>query len=59
MRPFDPRLLKYAKSARNYIAFLVLIGLLTTLLITVQTVLIAGAITPIFTIKAQSQTQSC
>ena len=48
MRPFDPRLLKYAKSARKYIVFLVLLGILMTLLIAVQTLLIAGALTPIF-----------
>lgn len=48
MKPFDPRLMIYAKQTRKYIIFLVLIGLFTTALITVQTILIANAITPIF-----------
>ena len=48
MKPFDPRLLKYAKETRRYIAFLVALGLLSTLLIAAQTFLIAAAASPVF-----------
>lgn len=48
MKPFDARLLKYAHSARRYIAFLVLLGFIMTLLIAIQTILIAAALSPIF-----------
>ncbi|WP_353067202.1 thiol reductant ABC exporter subunit CydD [Arcanobacterium hippocoleae] len=48
MRPFDPRLLKYARSTRKYIIFLVITGVIGTLLIGIQTLLIASALEPIF-----------
>ncbi|MFC5370307.1 thiol reductant ABC exporter subunit CydD [Arcanobacterium bovis] len=48
MRPFDPRLIKYAKETRSYILFLVLVGFVQTLLIATQTILLAAALSPIF-----------
>ncbi|MBM7825226.1 ATP-binding cassette subfamily C protein CydD [Arcanobacterium pluranimalium] len=48
MRPFDPRLIKYAKETRSYIFFLVFIGFLQTLFIAAQTILLAAALSPIF-----------
>lgn len=48
MKPFDPRLLRYAKETRPYIAFLVTLGVLSTILIAAQTFLIAGAASPVF-----------
>ncbi len=48
MKPFDPRLLKYARETRAYIVFLIFVGIVMTALITAQTFLIAAAISPIF-----------
>ncbi|WP_124053852.1 thiol reductant ABC exporter subunit CydD [Arcanobacterium ihumii] len=48
MRPFDPRLIKYARETRSYIVFLVTLGFLQTLLIAAQIILIAQALSPIF-----------
>lgn len=48
MKPFDPRLMKYARDTRGYIFFLVVLGILMTALIGVQTFLIAGIAAPIF-----------
>ncbi|MCI7550905.1 MAG: thiol reductant ABC exporter subunit CydD, partial [Arcanobacterium sp.] len=48
MKPFDPRLLKYAKEARTYIALLVVLGFLATAFIAAQTFLIAASAAPVF-----------
>lgn len=48
MKPFDPRLMKYANDTRAYIIFLVGLGLIMTLLIAAQTFLIAGIAAPVF-----------
>ncbi|USR78835.1 thiol reductant ABC exporter subunit CydD [Arcanobacterium pinnipediorum] len=48
MKPFDPRLLRYARATGRYLALLVGIGLLITALIGSQTYLIASIISPIF-----------
>ncbi|MDY5585088.1 MAG: thiol reductant ABC exporter subunit CydD [Arcanobacterium sp.] len=48
MRPFDPRLMKYAKETRAYIALLVIIGFVMTLLIALQVILLAKAVSIIF-----------
>ncbi|MDP9801632.1 ATP-binding cassette subfamily C protein CydD [Arcanobacterium wilhelmae] len=48
MKPFDPRLIRYASATRAYIAFLVGLGLLSTASITAQVFLIAYAVEPIF-----------
>ena len=52
MKPFDARLLRYAKQTRGYIAFLVLLGIAITATIAFQTWLIASAATPVFYHKA-------
>ncbi|MDY5589094.1 MAG: thiol reductant ABC exporter subunit CydD [Arcanobacterium sp.] len=48
MKPFDPRLLKYARETRGYIIFLVALGIAVTALVATQTLLIASAAAPIF-----------
>ncbi|QRV01557.1 thiol reductant ABC exporter subunit CydD [Arcanobacterium phocisimile] len=48
MKPFDPRLLRYARATRGYLALLVLLGLVITALIGAQTYLIAAIISPVF-----------
>lgn len=47
MRPLDPRLLRYARSARLYIAATALLGLLTSGLVIAQSLLIASAASPV------------
>lgn len=47
MRPLDPRLLRYARSARVYIAATALLGLLTSGLVIAQSLLIASAASPV------------
>lgn len=49
VKPFDPRLLKYAKSARNYIALVAVLGFITAILVIAQDVLIAWTISPVIT----------
>lgn len=49
MRPLDPRLLKYARSARRHILTTAALGILTAVLIIIQALLISGAISPIIT----------
>ncbi len=49
MRPFDPRLLKYAKSSRRYIIEIAVLGLLTAALVIAQAFLISGIISPVIT----------
>lgn len=48
MKPFDGRLLKYAKATRRYIIFLVVLGVVSAALVGVQILLIAGATAPVF-----------
>lgn len=48
VKPFDPRLMKYARDTRAYIMFLVGLGLIMTLLVGAQTFLIAGIAAPVF-----------
>ena len=47
MRPFDPRLLRYARSARIPIALTALLGTITALLVLAQALLISAALSPI------------
>ena len=47
MRPFDPRLLRYARSARGPIAVTALLGTLTALLFLAQALLISAALSPV------------
>ena len=47
MRPFDPRLLRYARSARGPIAETALLGTLTALLVLAQALLISAALSPV------------
>ncbi|MDO5025928.1 MAG: thiol reductant ABC exporter subunit CydD [Trueperella sp.] len=48
MKPFDGRLLKYAKATRRYIIFLVALGVVSAVLVGVQILLISGATAPVF-----------
>ncbi|SDU80299.1 ATP-binding cassette, subfamily C, CydD [Arcanobacterium phocae] len=48
MKPFDPRLMRYAQATRSYLVLLVALGLGMTLLIGAQTYLIAAIISPLF-----------
>jgi ABC transporter, CydDC cysteine exporter (CydDC-E) family, permease/ATP-binding protein CydD len=47
VRPFDPRLLRYARSARGPIAVTALLGTLTALLVLAQALLISAALSPV------------
>ena len=47
MRPFDPRWLRYARSARGPIAVTALLGTLTALLVLAQALLISAALSPV------------
>ena len=47
VRPFDPRLLRYARSARIPIALTALLGTITALLVLAQALLISAALSPI------------
>ena len=47
MRPFDPRLLRYARSARRPIAVTALLGTLTALLVLAQALFISAALSPV------------
>ncbi len=47
MRPLDPRLMRYARSARRHIAIISGLGLLTAALVIAQTLLISGALSPV------------
>ena len=48
MKPFDPRLLKYARETRRYIIFLVVLGVITSGVVACQTFFISAAISPVF-----------
>lgn len=47
MLPFDPRLLRYARSARGPIAVTALLGTITALLVLAQALLISAALSPV------------
>ncbi len=49
MRPFDPRLLKYASATRGFIGASVVAGAITTLLIIIQAFAITDIVVPVFT----------
>ena len=44
MRPVDPRLLRYARAARGYLAFTIALGLVVTALVLAQAGLLAHAL---------------
>jgi ATP-binding cassette subfamily C protein CydD len=44
VKPLDPRLLRYARSARNYLALTVALGILTAALVVAQALLLAHAL---------------
>lgn len=48
MKPFDPRLLRYAHETRGYIIFLVILGITNTALIAAQIFFISAAASSIF-----------
>ncbi|MBV7363794.1 thiol reductant ABC exporter subunit CydD [Actinomycetaceae bacterium TAE3-ERU4] len=47
MKPLDPRLLRYAKSARKYVILISVLGIITSALILAQTISLAQFFTPI------------
>ena len=47
VRPFDPRLLRYARSARSPIAATALLGTVTAVLVLAQALLVSSALSPI------------
>lgn len=47
MRPLDPRLLKYAKSARGFIIEIAVLGFFTAALVIAQAFLISGSLSPV------------
>lgn len=49
MRPLDPRLLKYARSARRHIIVISILGILTALLVIAQTLALSAALSPAVT----------
>ena len=49
MRPLDPRLLKYARSARRHIIVISILGILTALLVIAQTLALSAVLSPAVT----------
>ena len=49
MRPLDPRLLKYASSARRHIILISLLGIVTAVLVIAQTLALSAALSPAVT----------
>ncbi|MDQ2624698.1 MAG: thiol reductant ABC exporter subunit CydD, partial [Actinomycetota bacterium] len=47
MKPLDPRLLRYARSARGYLALTVVLGLVTAACAVAQALLIGHALGPV------------
>ncbi|WP_178385050.1 thiol reductant ABC exporter subunit CydD [Actinomyces oris] len=47
MKPLDPRLMRYARSARRYIAATAVTGMVTAVLVVVQAFLISGAVSSV------------
>lgn len=56
MKPLDKRLLKYAEAAKKYLLFIVVTGIISTLLTIAQILLISAAISPVIT-ETASYTQ--
>lgn len=49
MRPLDPRLLKYASSARRHIILISILGIVTAVLVIAQTLALSAALSPVVT----------
>lgn len=49
MRPLDPRLLKYASSARRHILLISILGIVTAVLVIAQTLALSAALSPAVT----------
>ena len=49
MRPLDPRLLKYASSARRHIILISILGIVTAVLVIAQTLALSSALSPAVT----------
>ena len=49
MKPFDPRLLKYARSTRRFIVEIAVLGLVTAILVILQAFTISNAVSPVIT----------
>ena len=49
MRPLDPRLLKYASSARRHIILISILGIVTAVLVIAQTLTLSAALSPAVT----------
>ena len=49
MRPLDPRLLKYASSARRHIVLISILGIVTAVLVIAQTLALSAALSPAVT----------
>lgn len=58
MKPFDSRLLKYARDTKGYILFLVFLGVVSAALIAAQIFLIANIVAPVFYGEATLQTSA-
>ena len=48
MRPLDPRLLKYAKTTRNYMAFATVNGIVTAVIVITQAIVLGELLTSVF-----------
>ncbi|WP_099332084.1 thiol reductant ABC exporter subunit CydD [Actinomyces minihominis] len=55
MKPFDPRLLKYAQSTRRFIIEIAVLGLVTAILVIAQAFMISNTISPVITTGADLQ----
>ncbi|WP_026460905.1 thiol reductant ABC exporter subunit CydD [Schaalia suimastitidis] len=55
MRPLDPRLMRYARSARRYIIITAILGVATAALVIIQALLISGALAPVVTTQVPLQ----
>ena len=49
VKPFDPRLLKYAQSTRRFIVEIAVLGLITAILVILQAFTISNAVSPVIT----------
>ena len=48
MRPLDPRLLKYAKTTRNYMAFATVNGIVTAVIVITQAIVLGELLASVF-----------
>ncbi len=55
VKPFDPRLLKYARSTRRFIVEIAVLGLVTAILVILQAFTISNAVSPVITNGAPLQ----